>query len=189
MTSPAKAGRTPWPTEVVVGGVSATLGKRAINMDPEDVDDSDDASLLAANTIVGSMAEGSAVTWSQGPVASKAPRATVSAEDAEVAVRAGASLFLVRGSNYRIYAIADAALATAGDVSPPEEPAAGAAAGQGDGGVSPTKAEDGGDGHKSRNAKQYTKAVAFEFVSGVLGNVIGDEAAEAAWGEPGSPSP
>lgn len=39
----------------------------------------------------------------------------------------------------------------------------------------------GGEGRGGRSRKQYTKAVAFEFINGVLGNVLGAEGADEAW--------
>ena len=180
MPSPSKNARAPWPTEVLVGGLSVALGKRAINMDPEDVADCDDKSLLNDSTVVGSM-EGSAMAWTQGPIATTKPRAPITSETAEAALRKGASLFLVRGSNYRLYAPDPAAVEDAS--APPATEATTASSGEADEPApAPADAADEPTGsHKSRNAKQYTQAVAFEFVSGVLGNVIGDEAAEEAW--------
>ena len=172
MTSPMKV--APWPEQVVIGSVVAQLGKRAISMDPQDAADCDDVSLTRANTIIGTME--STVEWTQGPVASVSPRTPVSSSAAEDAVRQGALVFLRRGNNYRLYtpdvpAPMSAALLGSNASTVGAESEAAAAA--------PEAETDDGRG---RSRKQYSKAVAFEFVNGVLGNILGgEEEVEAAW--------
>jgi hypothetical protein len=156
--------------------MTATMGKRAINVDPQDVADCDDPSLLAT-AVVGSVG-GTTVEWSIGPIAAAVPRREVSADEAEEAVRGGAALYLCRGHNYRVYE----ADTSAHQPSPGEEPSEASPPDhqfvRGDEAGAPQEESGGG----ARSRKQYTKAVAFEFVNGVLGNVLGStEQAEEAW--------
>lgn len=194
------SGGNAWPTSVRVGGLEVALGKRAVNMDPVDAAECDDATLTAPDTIIGSLETGATVEWSQGPVAATAPsmmRQAVSADAAEAAVAAGALVFLRRGNNYRLYGgsgpslsgtsesqkmMAASAASPAGlsaaalesttdaDLSPSADPATASDA-----------ADASGENLGGKAKKQYTKAVAFEFVSGVLSNVLGADEAQAAW--------
>ncbi len=187
MTSPSKVGEK-WPEAVRVGAIVMDLGKRAINIDPEDVDDCDDATLLEAKTIIGTMGA-STVEWEQGPVATKQPRKPVSGEEAEAAVRAGAAVFVCRGSNYRHYTppadmpADESAPAAEKKSSPVDNNGATTAAPATNGDAAAANGGNGGEEAEAgtRTKKQYTKAVAFEFVNDVLGNVLGEEDVTKAW--------
>jgi hypothetical protein len=175
MATPSKA-RTPWPDAVMIGGIPAAISKRAINLDPQDVHDCDDALLLAPSSVIGTTS-GDAVEWSQGPVAATQPRRVVSAAAAEAAVRGGAAVFLCRGSNFRMYT-ADA-VAVSSPVSADHAASTGAPVALPDA-EEPVSPDEGTGATRSR--KQYTKAVAFEFVSNVLGNVLGEDQVPQVWG-------
>ena len=184
----------PWPEEVLLCGLPLRLGKRMINVDPHDTEECDDASLLQSDTIIGTLVGGSTMQWYVGPVAGKTPRRVVTAETAEGAVRNGSLVFVARGNNYRLYAPAAAIPAVAttpskpATATPTKETGGIAASGSPLLGDSSEKANNidspeataTGSSGTNKSRKQYSQAVAFEFVSNVLTNVLGEEA-ETAW--------
>lgn len=196
MSSPTKP--KPWPTELELDGIVAALSKRAISLDAEDAATCEDESLMRDDSVVGTLAPTGTITWQQGRVASLGPRRDIEPGEVAPALRRGCTLFLQRGTNYRSYAVPEGAVVQGGDGPATEasgdslaSPTA-AAASSGEGGESPQQdgnspdsSPDASSGSRgARGRKQYSQAVAFEFVSGVLGNVLGEDNAAKAWTAP-----
>jgi hypothetical protein len=175
MVSPQKS--VPWPPTLLAGDIEVQIAKRVLSVDPQDEDEGDaESEHLRVPALVGEVSN-KVLTWTKGPLMTKAPRDPVAVDDAGALART-LPIFLRRGNSYRCYTCPEQAQAVPVPEAKPEAtplPNGDAAEAEPAEGAEPSDGEspDSSKGRGAKRRKQYSQAVAFEFVSGVLSNVLG----------------
>ena len=177
----------PWPLLIYVGRMKLALDKRCIAWDPdpnpqhcEEPIDEEASQVVNCESLIGRAEGGEAISWQLRAISANPSASKPIAEEQRLEEYAKTHpIYLNRGTTYRSYIIAEDMKKEDADAGNPKESSPPAVKAdeveQQTAGLATEKAPPS-PGCASRHARsRMSKAVAFEFVQGVMASVLGDD--------------